>query len=47
MIEITPGMPDNIRAITAHGMVTARDYDTVLLPTVDEALKMEGTEKET
>jgi hypothetical protein len=39
MIEITSGMPDNILAITAHGTVTARDYENVLLPAVDEALK--------
>ena len=39
MIEITSGMPDNVLAVTAHGMVTAQDYENVLLPAVDEALK--------
>ena len=39
MIEITDGLPDNILAVTAHGMVTAEDYENVLLPAVDEALK--------
>ena len=39
MIEITSGMPDNILAVTAHGMVTAEDYENVLLPAVEEALK--------
>jgi hypothetical protein len=42
MIEITSGMPDNVLAVTAHGMVTAQDYENVLLPTVDEALKKHG-----
>jgi len=39
MIEITSGIPDNILAVTAHGMVTAQDYENVLFPAVDEALK--------
>jgi hypothetical protein len=39
MIEITSGMPDNVLAVSAHGMVTAQDYENVLLPAVDEALK--------
>jgi hypothetical protein len=39
MIKITPGLPDNILAVTAHGTVTAEDYEKVLLPAVDEALK--------
>ena len=39
MIEITSGMPDNILAVTAHGMVTAQDYENILLPAVEEALK--------
>jgi len=39
MIEITSGMPNNILAVTAHGTVTAQDYENVLLPAVEEALK--------
>ena len=39
MIEINSGMPDNILTVTAHGMVTAQDYENVLLPAVEEALK--------
>ena len=39
MIEITSGMPDNILAVTAHGMVTAQDYENILLPALEEALK--------
>lgn len=39
MIEITPGLPDNILAVTAHGTVTADDYEKVLLPAVHERLE--------
>jgi hypothetical protein len=39
MIEITPGLPDNILAVTAHGTVTTQDYENVLLPAIDELLK--------
>ena len=39
MIEITSGMPDNVVAVTAHGTVTAQDYDNILLPAVEEALR--------
>jgi hypothetical protein len=39
MIEIAPGIPDNVLAVTAHGTVTAEDYEKVLLPAVDEVLK--------
>ena len=39
MIEIISGMPDNVLAVTAHGTVTAQDYENVLLPAVDEVLK--------
>ena len=39
MIEITSGLPDNILAVTAHKTVTAEDYEKVLLPAIDEALK--------
>ena len=39
MIEITSGMPDNILAVTAHGTVTAQDYENILLPAVEDAIK--------
>jgi hypothetical protein len=39
MIEIIPGLPDNVLAVAAHGTVRAEDYDNVLVPAVDEALK--------
>lgn len=39
MIEITSGLPGNVLAVTAHGMVTAQDYEHVLSPAVEEALK--------
>ena len=39
MIEIIPGMPDNVVAIIAHGKVTGEDYETVLTPAIEEKLR--------
>ncbi|MCW8808384.1 MAG: STAS/SEC14 domain-containing protein [Rhodanobacter sp.] len=39
MIEKLPDFPDNIIAVTCSGRVTAHDYETVLIPHVDEVLK--------
>ncbi len=39
MIEITDGLPENILAVTAHGTVTAQDYEKVLLPAVHARLE--------
>src|SRR5262245_36039829 len=39
MIEIIPGMPDNVVAIIGHGKVTGEDYDTVLIPAIEEKLR--------
>ena len=38
MISIIPGMPENVVAVTAAGQVTGEDYQTVLIPKVDQAL---------
>jgi SpoIIAA-like len=37
MIEIVPGFPDNVVAISAKGRVTRADYEAVLLPLVAAA----------
>jgi hypothetical protein len=39
MIEILPGFPDNVVALACRGHVTKEDYDGVLVPTVEKALK--------
>jgi hypothetical protein len=40
MIELLKGFPDNVVAVSCKGRVTKGDYDNVLVPTVDKALKM-------
>jgi SpoIIAA-like len=39
MIELLEGFPDSIVAVSCRGQVTKKDYDTVLVPAVDKALK--------
>lgn len=39
MIEILTGLPDDVLGITASGKVTGKDYETVLIPAVEEKLK--------
>lgn len=39
MIEALPGFPDNVVAFRGSGHVTRNDYDTVLVPAVEAALK--------
>jgi len=39
MLEIIEGLPDNAVGFTAKGNVTAEDYETVLIPAVEEKLK--------
>ncbi|HET6277012.1 MAG TPA: STAS/SEC14 domain-containing protein [Candidatus Cybelea sp.] len=39
MIEIIEGFNDNVVAASAKGLVTKSDYDDVLIPKVEEALK--------
>jgi SpoIIAA-like len=35
MVEQLPGFPDNVLAFTARGMVTADDYESVIIPAVE------------
>jgi SpoIIAA-like len=39
MIERLQGFPSNVLGFACHGAVKKRDYDTVLVPAVNEALK--------
>jgi hypothetical protein len=39
MLETIAGLPGNVIAFAARGRVTKRDYDEVLTPAVEEALK--------
>jgi len=36
MIEKIPGLPDNVLGFTAKGKVTADDYESVIIPAVEE-----------
>lgn len=42
MIQPLEGFPPRVLAFACKGHVTKRDYETVLIPAVDEALKQEG-----
>ena len=42
MIKILTNMPDKIVGIRASGTVTAEDYESVLIPTIEERLKKQG-----
>jgi len=39
MIEIISGFPDNVIGFTAKGKVTAKEYESVVIPLVEEKLK--------
>lgn len=39
MIEVLKSFPDNVLAFVCHGHVTKADYDTVLVPAVENTLK--------
>ncbi|MGI5132796.1 STAS/SEC14 domain-containing protein [Pseudonocardia sp. CA-107938] len=39
MIEIMSGLPDGITGVRCAGKLTREDYDTVVLPLVDDALR--------
>ncbi len=39
MLELIEGLPDNALGFTAKGNVTSEDYETVLIPAVEEKLK--------
>ena len=39
MLETISGLPDSVIGVTAKGRVTRKDYETVLIPAVEAALK--------
>jgi SpoIIAA-like len=39
MLELIEGLPENTLGFTAKGNVSAKDYETVLIPAVQEKLK--------
>ena len=39
MMELMKGLPDNVIGIVGSGTITAEDYDTVLIPAINEKLK--------
>ena len=39
MIEMLKGFPENALAVACRGKITRRDYETVLIPAVEAALK--------
>jgi hypothetical protein len=42
MIDALKGFPTKVLAFACKGHVTKRDYETVLIPAVEEALKQKG-----
>jgi hypothetical protein len=39
MIEILTGLPDDVLGFSANGKVTGQDYESVLIPAVEEKLE--------
>ena len=39
MMERIPDLPDNVVGLAARGRITGQDYETVLIPAVEDALK--------
>ena len=42
MLHILKDFPDNVVAAKASGQVTGKDYENVMIPAVEEALKLYG-----
>ncbi|MEL7664942.1 MAG: STAS/SEC14 domain-containing protein [Methanosarcina mazei] len=42
MIEPIPGLPENVVAVTASGVLTGEDYERVLVPDIEEKVKKYG-----
>jgi hypothetical protein len=39
MMKLIPNLPDDVVGVRASGEVDAKDYETVLMPALDQALK--------
>jgi len=42
MIELLPGLPEQVVGFVASGKVTADDYETVVIPAIETALATHG-----
>jgi len=42
MIQTIPDLPDNVVAVTASDTITADDYETVIIPAVEQAHEKHG-----
>ena len=42
MIEMLTGLPENVIGFSAHGTVSAEDYEEHIVPAVEEALQKRG-----
>ena len=39
MLKILEGLPNNVLGVSAEGKITGTDYETVLIPAIEEKLK--------
>jgi SpoIIAA-like len=39
MLKLLSGLPDNVLGVSAEGKITGTDYETVLIPAMEEKLK--------
>ena len=36
MLKLLEGLPDNVLGVSAEGKITGKDYETVLIPAIEE-----------
>ena len=39
MLKLLEGLPDNVLGVSAEGKITGKDYETVLMPAIEEMFK--------
>lgn len=42
MLELIPDLPDNLVGVTAKGKVTGHDYDSILIPIIEDKINSHG-----
>lgn len=42
MMEIIPGLPENVVAVTVSGILTGEDYERVLIPAIEDKMQKYG-----
>lgn len=42
MVEPIPGLPDNVLGFSAKGTITAEDYESTIIPAVEELFARQG-----